>query len=236
MQYTNIDYRKRVFAAMNYINRNLERDLSLDEIAETASLSKFYFHRIFKAVVGETVSEFKRRLRLELAANRLMSKPTDDITAIAIDSGFSRSQNFAKTFRQQFGATAWGYRHSKIGNKDDKNGNALFSAALYDLPKGKKGKPVLSRVIEMPESTVAYFRKVGPYSIETCEQSVEGMIRWASMRENLGRGKLFAIYWDNPDVTPPEKCRFDTCVIIADGTVPRSNCRRRPLCRVPFRM
>ncbi|NQT17474.1 MAG: helix-turn-helix transcriptional regulator [Planctomycetes bacterium] len=85
---TAMEYRERVCHAMNFISRNLDRDLSLEEIAEAALFSRFHFHRIFKAVVGETVAGFTRRLRLELAANRLLSRPDEDITTIAIGCGF----------------------------------------------------------------------------------------------------------------------------------------------------
>jgi len=105
MRYTPIDYKKRACCVMNFISRNIERVLSLEEIAEVASFSMFYFRQIFKTVVGETVAGFTRRLRLELAANRLLSKPLDDITMIALDYGFSSSQNFAKAFHQHFRMT-----------------------------------------------------------------------------------------------------------------------------------
>jgi len=45
---------------MNFISRNLGRDLGLEEIAREASFSMFHFHRIFKALVGETVAAFTR--------------------------------------------------------------------------------------------------------------------------------------------------------------------------------
>ena len=67
------EYRKRVCLAMNFISENLDRDLSLEEVARAGSFSKFHFHRVFKAAVGETIAEFTRRLRLEMAANRLLS-------------------------------------------------------------------------------------------------------------------------------------------------------------------
>ena len=51
---TALEYRKRACQAMDFISRNLDRDLSLEEIAEAGSFSMFHFHRIFKAVVGET--------------------------------------------------------------------------------------------------------------------------------------------------------------------------------------
>jgi len=92
-QHTAMDYKKRVCQAMNFISHNLDRDLSLEEIAEAASFSIFHFHRIFKTLVGETVASFTLRLRLEFAANRLLSNQHDDITTIAMDCGFSNSQN-----------------------------------------------------------------------------------------------------------------------------------------------
>ena len=129
MSYNHIDYKKRICLAMNFISQNLGRDLSLDEIAERVSFSKYHFHRIFKAVVGETVAGFTRRLRLELAANHLIAKPSDDITSVAMDCGFSSSQNFAKAFHQHFGMTPTKYRKSKIGNMNSKNENVQIGRA-----------------------------------------------------------------------------------------------------------
>ncbi len=227
MRYTTIDYKKRVCRAMNFISRNIERDLSLEEIAETASFSMYHFHRIFKAVVGETVAGFTRRLRLELAANRLLAKQFDDITTIALNCGFSSSQNFAKAFRQHFGTTPSEYRKSKIGNRNSKKENALSLQTIYDsdnvfmnLLTNDRRTTMNAEVREMPEYNVAYVRKVGPYAKETCEPAFGELMQWAGPRNYMEPGKILAIYWDNPDVTPPEKCRFDACVIVPGGTDP----------------
>lgn len=131
-QSTVVDYKKRVCQAMDYISRNLDRDLTLEEIAEAASFSMFHFHRIFKAVVGETVAGFTRRLRLETAANRLLSSQQDDITQIAMALGFSSSQNFAKAFRQQFDMSPTQYRKSKIGNTISNPENAFSLQTMYN--------------------------------------------------------------------------------------------------------
>jgi AraC family transcriptional regulator len=227
MGYTAIDYKKRICQAMNFISQNLERNLSLDEIAETASLSRFHFHRIFKAVAGETVADFTRRLRLEAAANRLLSQPLAGITPIAIACGFSSSQNFAKAFRQHFGMTPSAYRQSKIGNKDSKKENVLSLRTRYDSdsaflrvsnPKKRNIKTVA--VKELPEYHLAYVRRVGPYVKETCAPQFEALMQWAAPRHYVGPDRVFAIYWDNPEVTPPEKCRFDAGIIVPEGTTP----------------
>ena len=55
---TATEYKKRVCAAMNYISHNLDKELTLEEIAKEATFSPYHFHRIFKAVTGETITEF----------------------------------------------------------------------------------------------------------------------------------------------------------------------------------
>jgi AraC family transcriptional regulator len=225
-QNTALEYRKRICRAMDYISRNLDRDLSLQEIARAAPFSKFHFHRIFKAAVGETVAEFTRRLRLERAANRLVASSRDNITKIAVDCGFSSSQNFAKAFRQHFGVTPTAYRNSKKGNKAGKRENAWSLQAMYksDIPfigpVNNERNAMNGEVREMPEYHVAYVRKMGPYGKETCKQAFGELTAWAAPRGYLGKGVMLGVYWDNPEVTPPDRCRVDMCVPIPIGTVP----------------
>lgn len=226
MQHTAKEYQRRVCLAMNYISNNLDTELSLEKIAEAASFSPFHFHRIFKAVVGETVSEFTRRLRLELAANRPLSN-RDDVTRIAMDCGFSSSQNFAKAFRQHFGMTPTHYRKSKTGNKNSKGENALSLQVRYhadtvfaNARKNERSTLMNAEVREMPEYHVAYVRKIGPYNKETCEEAFGEMMQWAGPRGYLASGVMLGVYWDNPEVTPPEKCRIDACVSVPRGTMP----------------
>lgn len=224
---TALEYRRRICLAMNYISRNLDRNPSLEEIAQAASFSMFHFHRIFKTVVGETVSEFSRRLRLELAANKLLANRRDDITGIALDCGFSSSQNFAKAFRQYFGTTPSAYRKSKNGNIFSKGENAFSLQTVYNpasfflngIQPAYKGELTMNAAIQdMPEYHVAYVRKMGPYGKETCEQAFMELIQWAGPQGHMASGALLAVCWDNPEVTPPEKCRVDACVSVPKGT------------------
>ena len=223
------EYRKRVCRAMNFISENLDRDLSLEEVARAGSFSKFHFHRVFKAAVGETIAEFTRRLRLEQAANRLMASPQADVTKVAMDCGFSSSQNFAKAFRQQFGMTPTEFRNSKTGNKVSKAGNAVSLGVSYDPDSAfadsrlsERSEAVNAEVKEMPGYDVAYVRKLGAYGKETCEQAFGELMRWAGPRGLMATGTLLGVYWDNPEVTAPEKCRVDACITVPEGTKPEA--------------
>jgi AraC family transcriptional regulator len=222
---TALEYRRRICLAMNHISENLDRDLALDEIARASAFSKYHFHRIFKAVVGETVSAFTRRLRLEWAANLLLSDRPLDVTGIAMECGFSSSQNLAKAFRQHFGMSPTHFRNSKRGNKVSNGGNAMSMRASYDpdtaftdsLPNEGRND-MNAEVKEMPEFHVAYVRRMGPYGKETCQQAFGELMQWAGPRGHLQSGTMLGVYWDNPEVTPPEKCRVDACVSVPKGT------------------
>ncbi|WP_429144654.1 hypothetical protein [Aeromonas veronii] len=72
---SDLDYRKPVFKAMDYISHHLDDNPGLDEVAAAAAISTFHFHRIFKTIVGETIAGFTRRLRMERAARRLLASP-----------------------------------------------------------------------------------------------------------------------------------------------------------------
>ncbi|MFH0825973.1 MAG: GyrI-like domain-containing protein, partial [Pseudomonadota bacterium] len=77
---------------------------------------------------------------------------------------------------------------------------------------------MIAEVREMPEYHVAYVRKLGPYGKETCEQGFGELMQWAGPRGYLNSGTCIGVYWDNPEVTPPDKCRSDACVTVPAGT------------------
>ena len=120
------EYRSRINRVIDYIEANIDRDLSLSELAEVAHFSPFHFHRIFRAMVGETLNGFIQRIRLEKAAMKLALNPRESITEIATECGFSGPSAFARAFRDTFGMSAsqWrsgGHRqYSKNGKTDSK--------------------------------------------------------------------------------------------------------------------
>ncbi len=91
-----------------------------------------------------------------------------------------------------------------------------------------------AEVREMEEYNIAYVRRVGPYSQETCAPAFEELMKWAAPRNYVGPEKVLGIYWDNPDVTPPEKCRFDACIIIPDGVVPEGGINIQTISGGPY--
>lgn len=91
----------KIEPVLSYINENLARRLSVQELAERAFLSKYHFMRLFKEQTGETVHAYVRQKRLLYAA-RLIREGIPANKAAA-DSGFSDYSTFHRAFRESFG-------------------------------------------------------------------------------------------------------------------------------------
>ena len=108
-------YKQRILKVQMYIQQNLDRDLSLKELAGKSYFSEYHFHRIFRAVVGEPLKEHIRRLRLERAASDL-KHTNNSIINIAFDAGYQTHEAFTRAFRAFFGCSPSGFRSGNCMN------------------------------------------------------------------------------------------------------------------------
>jgi AraC family transcriptional regulator len=221
------EYRRRICQAMNFIEEHLEENPSLEEVARAASFSKYHFHRIFKNLTGESVGEFARRLRLEKAACMLRFSPRASVTEVAHRYGFSSSQNFARAFRKHFDYSPSEFREQlrkkgiMEGNERNGFGEEEGYAGWYHISVPERSSIMAMNVDvrEMPSYSVAYVRNMGPYGPEGCGGAFQKLMEWAAPRGFTGKGSIFfGICMDDPDITPPEKCRYDACVMVPEGT------------------
>ena len=90
--------------ALFVIERNLDRELSLAEIAGACGVSRFHLAHAFGEVTGKPVMEYVRARRLSEAARKLKDG-ADDILALALDTGYASHEAFTRAFRTQFGVT-----------------------------------------------------------------------------------------------------------------------------------
>ncbi len=239
------EYLGRVERAIDFIYARFGDDIGLDEIADAAAFSRFHFHRVFSGVVGETVSDFLKRVRLQRAAALLADNPGLSVTEIALASGFSSPSVFARAFRERFGMTAseWrdlgreGRRFLRDGSKqgqalgmpgqgDRKDRKESADAGGYPppiVPSGtrRKDMPKLSYKVEikdLPELTVAYARHVGPF--DGIPEAFGRLARWAGPRGlfALPGARTLAVYHDSPEATEAGKLRSSACLTVPSGT------------------
>ena len=81
-----------------YIYKNLEHQISLDELAKENSVSKYHYHRIVKEETGFTLFELITSIRLQKAANLLLTNKHSSISEIASLCGYMSHSSFIKAF------------------------------------------------------------------------------------------------------------------------------------------
>ncbi len=214
------DYNRRVMRVLLYIQQHLDEALSLETLAEVANVSPFYFHRLFKGMVGEPVLEHVRRLRLERAAYQLKSteKP---ISHIAFDAGYETHEAFSRAFRAAFQQTPSAYRKEhRFVPKAYAPSDIHYSENgwIEVFTPQKEGRIMDVKIIERTETKIASVRHIGPY--ENCHAAWETLCGWAGPAGLLAKGpQFFGLSYDDPEVTPAENLRYDACITLGDADV-----------------
>lgn len=100
-----------VRAAIRHLLENLGAPHSLDALAERLGTNEKRLSRAFRKHLGKSVFEYLREKRLERSL-QLLAQTSLSIGAIAEETGFSSSANFATAFKERFGITASEYRRT----------------------------------------------------------------------------------------------------------------------------
>jgi AraC family transcriptional regulator len=213
---TEQDYYERIVRTLLFIQGHLDDDLELDEVAAVAAFSPFHFARIFRGLVGETLMEHIRRLRLERAARNLKLHD-DPITQVAFEAGFETHESFTRAFGAMFGVPPSAYRAAHQPAPEAASGTHLDEVTGYHPPAYGDVPPV--EIKELAPVRVVFLRHAGPYS--QVGATWGRLMAWAGMRGLLGPGmKMFGIVHDDPDVTPNDKIRYDAAVAVSRPVEP----------------
>src|SRR6204780_1922313 len=208
----NSEYAQRINRVIDYLRGNLDRQVKLEELAKVACFSEFHFHRIFRAVSGETLYNFTNRLRLEKAA-RLLRYSGQSLTDTALACGFSSSATFSRAFRSGYGTSPRQFRKSgKI--KKSKICKELFPEEEYGLLMSAEEKKAAFpiRIKNIPERQVAYIRITNAFEMDRVIVALKTMIEWAKSQGIFSQGVLFGMTIDDPHVTPKHLYRYEVCL------------------------
>ncbi len=97
----------RLRRVIDYVEADIGESISLDDLAQVAGLSRFYFSRAFQTAMGEPPTAYLARRRLELA-KRLLRMSDLSHAQIARKSGHGTASQFAATFKRQTGQYPFG--------------------------------------------------------------------------------------------------------------------------------
>lgn len=95
--------------ALELIESNYHKDISLDEISETLNISPYYFSKLFKENQGEGFIEYLTRKRID-KAKLMLTDPEKSIKEIGIACGYSDPNYFSRIFKKSTGMTPSEYK------------------------------------------------------------------------------------------------------------------------------
>lgn len=199
-----LDYVQRVNQAIDHVLSNLGEPLSLEVVAQAAGTSPFHFHRIFRSLVGETLGQFVKRLRLERALFMLSHGPRHSLTDVALACGFGSSSDFSRSFKQRYGVapSAFDLEAFRAARRED------WQAVITDprqrhrldpLPPGENPDGFEVQLRRLQARRVAYLRVRDPYHPDVVPRAAERMTAWAEAR-GLADGQWLGYMWDDPEL------------------------------------
>jgi len=214
MNKSNALYKSRIDKVIDHLNENLDRPVSLSELAAVAFFSPFHFHRIFLAVTGETVKDFTNRSRNEKAA-RLLRFSNRSIADISIACGFSSVSTLARSFKQYFDVAPGAYRKgAPIENSKIRKESAPINQYPCDRTREELERAFPVEIKKYPERAIAYIRVTDAFREGVVVGAFERIVRWAKDMGLYESQTIFGMSKDDPEVTPKAKYRYEACITL----------------------
>lgn len=212
------EYKKRIDHVLDYIQEHLFEPINLEKIATEAYFSPFHFHRIFTSITGETPNDYVVRLRLEKAANMLFVRRNTTITDIAYTCGFSSPAVFSRSFKKHFGISASSFAARHIGDY-----HALNRPQNKEVSVKKEFDLSQIKIKKLPAFNFIYTRCNNGYGKGNLK-AWEKIIKFALYNDLITPDtKYVGIPFDNPGITPENKCRYYACLTVPDDYIYEGN-------------
>ncbi|MEM6744677.1 MAG: AraC family transcriptional regulator [Pseudomonadota bacterium] len=191
-----LDHADRLERVLSHIRAHLDDALDLERLAEVACLSPHHFHRLYRAVLGETAAQTVRRLRLHRAAVAL-ARSDAPIPRLARQAGYGSLEAFSRAFSKAYGLPPAAYR---------RRGVAGHTRPPFIQESHMTDPTQAVTVGHRPALRLAGYVHVGPY--EEIGEGFERLFAQAGARGAApGSARCFAIYYDDPEAKPPAELR-----------------------------
>jgi AraC family transcriptional regulator len=196
-------YSERVQRVVDYLMRHLDETLDLETLARVACLSPYHFHRIYRGLLGETVNETVRRLRLHRAALDLLNRELS-IERTARRAGYASQAAFTRAFRTEYGEPPARYcgvwRDAQIA---EERNTALYRVEIEHLPRLR-----VARI----EHRGAYHHTSMAFERLMTIAATTGLVTLDT--------RTIGIYYDDPEFRPEAELRSAVCITVPDDWTP----------------
>ncbi len=179
---------RRLLRVLDHIHENPAADLSLDALSDVAAMSRFHWHRVFRAMTGETLAQAVRRIRMYRASQLLVTSdtPTDQIGTLV---GMPNAASFRRLFADHFAMTPAAFR---------KRGELRPFARSFQMEITLM-YPVAIRT-EAPMRLAALPHKGAYHDISRAFQKLTAVMASRDLFRTAGR--MVGVFYDDPRAVP----------------------------------
>ncbi|MEM9320029.1 MAG: AraC family transcriptional regulator [Pseudomonadota bacterium] len=200
-----MDYEKRMLRVLKYIHDNPTGDLSLDALADVAALSRFHWHRVFRAMTGNTCAHVVKSVRMHRASIALVHSDLL-IADIAASVGYPQVASFSRAFSDVYRRSPSAFRRQ-----------GQLAPNPISLTKGDPNMYDVE-IRDMPARRLAALRHEGAYpEIGRTFQALYTMVGARGLFPQIGHG--VALYYCDPSQTPEAELVSHAGVSLNGGAV-----------------
>ncbi|MGY5807463.1 AraC family transcriptional regulator [Rhizobium sp. LEGMi198b] len=208
-------YETRLRRVSAYIHEHLDDELDMEKLAEIACMSSYHWHRIYRAIYGETAAATVKRLRLHRAAGDLVNTRLS-VNDIAKRSGYPNLQSFNRIFKSVYGTPPARYRNEGSHTIFEPSTQGRITV-MFD---------VTLRILS-PISLIGVAHRGSYMQIGQAFEILFGTI----FARGLARPdmRMIGVYLDDPDLIAVDKLRSYACVNAGEDIAAEAPLERRTI-------
>lgn len=195
-------YRTAIARVLAHIDCHRDSKLDLDSLTKVARVSKFHFHRVFKAYMGISLGQYVKLKRLETGMWKLIHTK-DNTLDIAMDSGYESHAAFTRAFKKEMGCSPKEFKERFIQEQK------LAMSKLQEQP------PAFLGYKDLVETKILFMRKQGSYYLAALSAWNELLADLAANGIRADHQTFFGISHDDPNAegAVKEELRFDVGIL-----------------------
>lgn len=191
-------YDSRIERVIAFIGNNLDRPLTVEQLAAVAAMSRHHFQRVFTGNIGIPVGSYISAMRFKRACYQLAFHRDKPITEIAFDAQYMTSEAFSKAFAKFMGVSPRQFRQ-----------NPDFSFwSDFQTHLDQQEQTLNVEIVNFEATNLAVLEHKGP--IDRVHQTLQRFVEW---RKGFGPSpdisRTFNIFYDDPELVAAENYRMD---------------------------
>ncbi len=201
---------EQIQITVDYIEEHISEEIKIEHLAKLASLSQFYYQRLFARLVKKPVMEYVKLRRLAKASDALLDR-SKRILDIALDFGFSSHETLARTFKNAFGMTPEEYRANPVRLNNFVKPQLLLNYTLVDENVPLIADGIVLEITRRQVLTPQFFIGI------TAEEPINQMPGSGETGVDT-LGKLWDTFHENKSTIPELKADGDELGVAYTGT------------------